>query len=94
MWFSSAPLWQQLLAVWSLSLLVAAGIVWFETRQPYRFFWLLPYPTWRSVWPVVIELFRLRPLLAFAVIGIPVLAAIVTLALCLAHLAPLWRNDQ
>ena len=90
--FSKAPLWQQLLVVWSLALLSGAAILWFKTRQPYKFFWLIPYPAWRTLWPTVVEFFRVQPLLAFALVGLPVLTVVATLTLCVARLAPLMRT--
>ena len=92
--FSKAPLWQQLSVVWSVALLLAAAILWFETRQPYKFFWLIPYPAWRTLWPAVVEFFQTRPLLAFALVGIPVVTILATLALCVVRLAPLLRMGR
>ncbi len=92
--FSKAPLWQQLLVVWSVALLMIAVILWFETRQPYKVFWLVPYPAWRTLWPAVVELFRIRPLLAVALVGIPLVTILTTLALCVARLAPLLRTGR
>ena len=75
------PLWQQLAVVWLGAVLLSALILRLELRRPYKFFWLIPYPSWRTVTPMIVQFFRLRPLSATAVIGVPVAALIVSLAL-------------
>ena len=74
-------LWQQLLLVWAGAVLLSALLLRFELRCPYKFFWLIPYPSWRTVTPMVVQFFRLRPLSATAVIGVPVAALSASLAL-------------
>ena len=86
-----APLWQQLLLLWGAALLIASVLLWAETRQPYKFYWLVPYPSWRAWAPIIGELVPVRPLLAMALVGIPAVATLASLALCLARLAPLFR---
>ena len=61
---------------------LAVLLLWLDSRDPYKFFWLIPYPSWRAWGPVVLELFRTRPLVATAVIAIPSVAIMATLALC------------
>ena len=75
------PLWRQLVVVWGSAVLLAALLLLVELRRPYKFFWLIPDPSWRAVTPIVVQFFRLRPVSATAVIGVPVAAAIVSLAL-------------
>ena len=85
--FSQAPLWQQLLVLWSAALMLVAILLWVESRRTFKFFWLIPYPTWRALGRVMIELFRIRPLLATAIFGIPAATLIGTLALFAVRLA-------
>ena len=75
------PLWQQLVVVWLGAVLLAALLLRFEPRRPYKFFWLIPYPSWRTITPMILQFFRLRPLSATAVIGVPLAALIVSLGL-------------
>jgi hypothetical protein len=79
------PLWQELAIVWLAAVLLSAMLLRLDTRRPYKFFWLIPYPDWRLVTPAVVQIFRMRPLSATAVIGIPVAALIISLALCAVH---------
>ena len=67
--------------MWLGALLLSAVLLRLDLRRPYKFFWLIPYPSWRTVTPMVMQFFRLRPLSATAVIGVPVAAFIVSLAL-------------
>jgi hypothetical protein len=75
------PLWQQLAGVWLGAVLLSALLLRLDLRRPYKFFWLIPYPSWRTITPMVVQFFRVRPVSATAVIGIPVAALIVSLAL-------------
>ena len=83
------PLWQQLVVVWFCAVLLSALLLRFELRRPYKFYWLIPAPSWRSVTPIVMQFFRLRPLSATAVVGVPVAALIVSLALAVGAFAQL-----
>ena len=71
----------QLAVVWGTAVLLAFVLLWLDSREPYKFFWLIPYPSWRAWAPVIPELFRTRPLIATAVIAVPVVTMLVTLAL-------------
>ena len=75
------PLWQQLVLVWLGAALLAALLLRRDPRRAGKFFWLIPYPNWRTVTPMVVQFFRARPLSATAVIGVPAAALIVSLAL-------------
>ena len=81
------PLWQQLVVVWLCAVLLSALLLRFDLRRPYKFFWLIPYPTWRTAIPIVVQFFRLRPLSATAVLGVPVAALLVSLALAIGAFA-------
>jgi hypothetical protein len=85
--FSQAPLWQQLLMLWSVALLLCGILLWVESRRTFKFFWLVPYPSLRALGRVVMELFRIRPLLATAIFGIPAATFLGTVALCAIRLA-------
>ena len=87
------PLWQQLLGIWGAALLLSVLLVWLDTQRAEKFFWLFPYPSWRRIGPIVRDLFRLRPLLATALFGVPGLALLATVALCVARLAGVGHGD-
>jgi hypothetical protein len=86
--FMHRALWQQLAFLWLSAIIVAALLLLIDLRQPYKFFWLIPYPNWRFVWTGVLELFRVRPLAATAILAIPMVALVGTIGLCLAKLTP------
>ena len=67
--------------MWAGAVLLSALLPRFELRRPYKFVWLIPDPSWRTITPMVVQFFRLRPLSATAVIGVPVVALIVSLVL-------------
>jgi hypothetical protein len=73
--------------VWLCAVLLSALLLRFDLRRPYKFFWLIPYPSWRTVTPSVLQFFRLRPLSATAVVGIPVAALLLSLVLAVGEFA-------
>ena len=75
------PLWKQLAVVWLGAVLLSSLLLRLELRRPYKFFWLIPYPSWRTVTSMIVQFFRRRPLSATAVIGVPAAAMVVSLAL-------------
>lgn len=81
------PLWQQLLGIWFGAILLSVLLVWLDMHRAEKFFWLFPYPSWRRIGSIVGDLFRIRPLLATALFGVPAIALLVTLGLCVARLA-------
>jgi hypothetical protein len=85
-----APLWAQLLGVWSAAVVLALLLLlldgWFV--RPMRFYWLIPYPAGISGWLTLVwGAFRARPLTASAVLLIPTLAALATLVALAARVA-------
>lgn len=88
MWFWRAPLWRQLATLWVSALVLDALILWLQFRRPFKFFWMIPYPGWRHVWPSVIGMFREYPLLVLGTVGVPVLAILLTIALVANRVAP------
>jgi len=80
-----ASLWKQLITVWASALVLDLFLFWLQFRQPVKVFWLIPYPNLRLLWPGVVRLFGDYPLLAFAVVAIPVLTILLTIALCAKH---------
>lgn len=89
--FLHRALWQQLAFLWLGAILVAALLLLLDLRQPFTFFWLIPYPDWRLVGTGVLELFRVRPLTATAILAIPMGALVGTIGLCVAKLPPSHR---
>lgn len=78
-----APLWKQLAAVWLGALVLEVILLGLQYRRPFKIFWLIPYPSWRLVWPSVVGLFREYPLLGAALVGVPLLTIGITLVLSL-----------
>ena len=76
----------QLAVLWAAAVSLAVLLLWIDSRDPYKFFWLMPYPSWRAWGPIIPELFRARPLAATAVIAIPTVAIVTTLGLWVARL--------
>ena len=79
-----------LAVVWIAGVSLSALLLWIDLRRPWKFFWLLPYPTWRTVVPtavqLVAQLFAQRPLAAIAVVVIPLATLAATVALFVAAL--------
>jgi hypothetical protein len=74
--FFSASLWVQLLVVWATVLIGAVLLLLLDSwlGKPSEFVWLIPMPTWRNIRilpAVAADLFRTRPLVAFALVGVP-----------------------
>ena len=67
-------------------------LLWLQFRRPFKFFWLIPYPNWRLVWPSVVTLCREYPLLGAALIGVPLASVVITLVLCFHRASPLLRS--
>jgi hypothetical protein len=86
MTFLRLTLWRQLVTLWGVTIFLAALLTWYDTRRP--FFWLVPYPTWRMIRPMIVEFFHVRPILATAMIGLPALALLASIALCILRLRP------
>lgn len=81
---ADAPLWKQLVVVWAGALALAVTLLvadlWFA--RPREYFWLLPYPTRiRDVLGLAGQIFRARPLTASAIVGVPVVAVLTSVAL-------------
>ena len=81
------PLWQQLLGLWFFAILLSFLLVWLDSQRSEPFFWLLPYPNWRRIPGRVIGEFVARPVLATGVVGIPLVALVVSTGLVVARLA-------
>jgi formate-dependent nitrite reductase membrane component NrfD len=88
----SKPLWLQLLWLWLGAVLLAALLLAIDLQRPWKFFWLIPYPNPRLLLAAAVGFFRIRPLSATAVVGVPVVAILLTLGLCIARLLPLLRR--
>ena len=80
------PLWQQLLGIWFGAILLSGLLIWLDLQRAERFIWLFPYPSWRHVGSIVGNLFRLRPVLATALFGVPAIALLASLGLFVARL--------
>ena len=76
-------------AVALAALLVGLGsLSW--PRGPWKFFWLLPYPSrWEVAWHLVRAAFTQRPLEATGLIAVPLLATATTVVWIMARL---WRR--
>jgi hypothetical protein len=70
---SRAALWLQLLILWAGAIALSAALITFDLRlsAPYKFFWLIPYPNLRLMWPVLIGAFREKPLLVTGGLLVP-----------------------
>jgi hypothetical protein len=88
---SRAPLWLQLLILWGGAIALSATLIAFDLRlsAPYKFFWLIPYPNLRLMWPVLIGAFREKPLLVTGGLLAPTLAVLGTFAL----LGAAWQRS-
>jgi hypothetical protein len=82
----SLPVWKQLGLVWGAAIALASFLLLLDrvVNGPWQFFWLIPYPT-LEVLPAYaaasVDFFRLRPLVATALLAIPLSALITTFAL-------------
>jgi hypothetical protein len=77
-----APLWRQLAIVWLTAVVLAALLLALQFGgAPTKFFWLVPYPTWRTAPWMALGLFRAAPLFGSA-LAVVALAALLTLGLC------------
>jgi hypothetical protein len=63
-------------------------LLWLQFRRPFKFLWIIPYPAWRNVWPSIVGMFREQPLLVLGIVGAPVLAILLTIALVANRVAP------
>src|SRR6476620_3948078 len=91
--FMRWPLWQQLMVVWLGVGAVAAVLLWNGTRRPWKFFYILPTASfWRAVPTLVVLLFRTRPVVATAVVALPLAGIVATLALLVARITPALRG--
>ncbi|AHG92900.1 hypothetical protein J421_5365 (plasmid) [Gemmatirosa kalamazoonensis] len=79
--FQPAPLWKQLAALWVVTVALDVGLLWLQLHRLGKFYWLIPYPTWRLLWPDWGALFRAAPFLGMVLI-LSLLALGATLALC------------
>jgi hypothetical protein len=76
------PLWRQLTVVWLTAVVLVAVLLALQFGgAPTKFFWLIPYPTWRTAPWMVLGLFRMAPLLGSAVTILTV-AVLLTVGLC------------
>ena len=84
-----ASLWRQVLVLWTTAVVLSAALIALDVWRsgPYKFFWLIPYPNLRLIWPMVVNAFRAKPLLVTGGLFVPVLAVLGTLALVSARLA-------
>ena len=73
-----------LVALWIAGPALAALLLWIDLRRETKFFWLVPHPTWRTVVPLIGQLFVQRPLVAIAVVVVPVVTLALTVALFVA----------
>ena len=94
----ATPLWKQLLVVWAAALLLAALLLALESwlSRGQSFLWLAPYPTGaREALALVGTAFRAKPLVVSAVVLVPTMAILASLALIGARLAaPLWSAGR
>ena len=70
-----------LAVLWIAGPALSALLLWIELRRAGKFFVLVPYPTWRTIVPLVGQLFAQRPLVAIAVVVVPVATLAATVAL-------------
>jgi hypothetical protein len=82
------PLSQQLIGLWSSAIALAAGLAWLDQRRADKFVWLVPPPEWRRARPLVVELFRVRPIVAVALVGVPLAALLASVVLCATRIGP------
>lgn len=86
--FLRAPLWQQLAIVWTVAIALVVGLLGLDREEPTNFFWFIPYPRdIADLMQFVGTAFRARPLFVSAVLLIPSLAILSTIALTVAQLA-------
>ncbi len=77
-----APLWRRLVVVWLTAIILFAVLLALQFGgAPTKFFWLIPYPTWRTAPWMVLGLFRTAPLLGSALTVLAV-GAFLTVGLC------------
>ena len=84
-----APLWQHLVVLWIAAIAVSAALIAFDVwrARPRKFFWLIPYPNLRLLWPTLVAALRAKPILVTGIFLVPLLAVLATVALVSARLA-------
>ena len=75
-------LWKQLISMWLIALAVEAVLIYLTFHgEKKQFFWLIPYPNWRVVGASTIALFHDYPLIAWALLSVPLLTFLLTCTL-------------